>query len=182
LRFIYLSGKLLFKDESLADRIYQQKAVHDLFVREGIPGEVWQADVAEAATTTDPDGLRLTLMAAVYSLQDLFSVPGARCHPLTGNLKSLFAVDLVHPFRLLFSADHDPLPLKEDGGLNLAEVTAVLIQGMRIITELEGANTNPKKKYITNLYHIWQRPQTDIVTNQTLLFHLEQRYRRQSMN
>jgi toxin HigB-1 len=74
--------------------------------------------------------LRLTQMAAVHSLQELFAIPGARCHPLTGNFKGMFAVDLVHPYRLLFSADHDPLPLKADGGLNMAEVTAVLIQGI----------------------------------------------------
>ncbi len=31
---------------------------------------------------------------------------------------------------LLFSPDHEPLPVKVDGGLKLEEVTAVLIEGI----------------------------------------------------
>ncbi len=74
--------------------------------------------------------LRMTQIAAVETLADLYLLPGARCHALTGNLKGKFAVDLVHPDRLLFSPDHEPLPLKDDGGLILKEVTAVLIEGI----------------------------------------------------
>ena len=74
--------------------------------------------------------LRMTQIAAVETLADLDLLPGARCHALTGNFKGMFAVDLVHPDRLLFSPDHEPLPLKDDGGLILKEVTAVLIEGI----------------------------------------------------
>ena len=74
--------------------------------------------------------LRMAQIAAMETLADLLLVPGARCHALTGNLKGKFAVDLVHPDRLLFSPDHDPLPVKDDGGLKVEEVTAVLIEGI----------------------------------------------------
>lgn len=74
--------------------------------------------------------LRMAQIAAMETLADLQLLPGARCHALTGNLKGKFAVDLVHPDRLLFSPDHEPLPLKDDGGLILQEVTAVLIEGI----------------------------------------------------
>ncbi len=74
--------------------------------------------------------LRMAQIAAVETLADLHMLPGARCHALTGNFKGKFAVDLVHPDRLLFSPDHEPLPVKEDGGLKLQEVTAVLIEGI----------------------------------------------------
>jgi proteic killer suppression protein len=74
--------------------------------------------------------LRMTQMAAVATLADLHRVPCARCHALTGNLKGKFAVDLVHPDRLLFSPNHNPLPLKGDGGLDLDKITAVMIEGI----------------------------------------------------
>ena len=73
---------------------------------------------------------RLNELAAAETLEDMRHLPGPRCHELTGNLKGKLAVDLVHPHRLLFSPDHDPLPTKEDGGLQWAEVTAICIDGI----------------------------------------------------
>ena len=49
---------------------------------------------------------------------------------LSGDRKGLFAVDLEHPFRLEFKPNHDPVPLKEDGGVDLDEVTAVTIMAV----------------------------------------------------
>jgi proteic killer suppression protein len=45
---------------------------------------------------------RLSEIDAADNLEILCKIPAARCHPLTGKLKGLWAVDLVHPFRLLF--------------------------------------------------------------------------------
>lgn len=73
---------------------------------------------------------RLNELSAAESLEDLRSIPAARCHELTGNLKGKIAVDLVHPDRLVFSADHEPVPVKKDGGLDWTQVTAVLIEGI----------------------------------------------------
>lgn len=70
---------------------------------------------------------RLSELAAAESLEDMRYLPGARCHELTGNLAGSLAVDLVHPNRLIFTPDHDPIPLKEDGGLDWASVTAICI-------------------------------------------------------
>ena len=64
---------------------------------------------------------------AADTLEDLGKAPGARCHELTANLKGQLAVDLVHPYRLVFRPDHDPVPAKEDGGLNWQAVTRVII-------------------------------------------------------
>lgn len=50
-----------------------------------------------------------------------------RRHQLTGPLKDHFAVDLVHPFRLVFRPDHQPIPRKNDGGIDLEAVTAIEI-------------------------------------------------------
>jgi proteic killer suppression protein len=37
------------------------------------------------------------------------------------------ALDLDHPCRLIFAPAHNPLPLKEDGGLDWTAVTAIEI-------------------------------------------------------
>ena len=53
--------------------------------------------------------------------------PTARCQPLEGDRKGQFAVDLKHPYRLIFEPLGDDLPLKEDGSLELEKVTGVII-------------------------------------------------------
>lgn len=54
----------------------------------------------------------------------------ARCHELKGNRKGVFSVDLDHPYRLLFKPAHNPLPLREEGGIDWMKVTAVEILGV----------------------------------------------------
>lgn len=56
--------------------------------------------------------------------------PPHRCHELIGNRKGQLTVDLDHPFRLLFRADHSPLPLRAEGGLDWSKVTAIEIIGI----------------------------------------------------
>jgi len=70
---------------------------------------------------------RLDELAAAPNLETMKKLPGARCHELTGNLKGKLAVDLDHPYRLLFEPAHDPMPCKDDGGLDWAKVTAITV-------------------------------------------------------
>jgi len=67
------------------------------------------------------------LAAAVPSLAMMRKLPGARCHELTDNLKGKLAVDLDHPYRLLFEPADDPVPRKADGGLDWTKVTAITV-------------------------------------------------------
>ena len=53
-----------------------------------------------------------------------------RCHELTGNLKGFLSVDLDHPYRLLFKPIDEPLPMREEGGLDWSKVTVIEIQGV----------------------------------------------------
>ena len=53
--------------------------------------------------------------------------PPHRCHELTGNRKGQLTVDLDHPYRLVFRANHDPLPVRSEGGLDWKQVTAIEI-------------------------------------------------------
>lgn len=68
---------------------------------------------------------RLSELAAAPSMAD---IPAhARCHFLIGNKKGLYAVDLIHPYRLIFKPNCVVPPQKEDGGLDLSKVTAIII-------------------------------------------------------
>ena len=56
------------------------------------------------------------------------STPPDRIHPLKGGRKRQFAVDLVHPRRLVFEPNHDPKTYTDDGGIiNATQVTAIKI-------------------------------------------------------
>jgi proteic killer suppression protein len=70
---------------------------------------------------------RLDELAAAPTLATLRKLPCARCHELTGNLKGKLAVDLDHPYRLLFEPAHDSVPRKPDGGLDWTQVTAITV-------------------------------------------------------
>jgi proteic killer suppression protein len=50
-----------------------------------------------------------------------------RFHEHKGDRQGQLSLDLVHPQRLLFQPNHDPVPCKEDGGLDLAKVTSILV-------------------------------------------------------
>ncbi len=72
---------------------------------------------------------RLMDLTAAETLESMRSIPG-RCHSLTQNLDGLFAVDLVHPDRLVFVPDHDPVPQLKNGGVDWAKVTKIEVAGI----------------------------------------------------
>jgi proteic killer suppression protein len=71
--------------------------------------------------------LRLQQIAAADDLSVLAKLPHLHCHELKGNRKGQLAIDLVHPYRLVFSADEEPAPRKADGGLDWSRVHTVRI-------------------------------------------------------
>jgi plasmid maintenance system killer protein len=68
---------------------------------------------------------RLAELAAADTLEDVNRLPPPRCHQLKQNLDELFAVDISANERLVFKIDHDPLPRRDDGGIDLKKVTAI---------------------------------------------------------
>lgn len=50
-----------------------------------------------------------------------------RRHELAGDRKGIFAVDLKHPFRLIFEPTNIPVPRKEDGGIDLENLISITI-------------------------------------------------------
>jgi proteic killer suppression protein len=69
---------------------------------------------------------RLSTLSAAETLADMRHFPG-RCHELTGDRAGQLALDLDGPYRLIFEPHHNPLPRKDDGGLDWTAVTAITI-------------------------------------------------------
>ena len=74
--------------------------------------------------------LRMAVFAAAPSLDHVPKTKPERCHQLTGDRDEGFAVDIEHPFRLLFRAQ-EPIPRKPDGGIDLTAVTRIVIIGIK---------------------------------------------------
>ena len=72
----------------------------------------------------------MTRLAVLKNAPALSRVPATRPerrHLLTGRRKGQYAVDFVHPKRLVFEPANDPVPLTEDGGINTDEVTEIVV-------------------------------------------------------
>jgi plasmid maintenance system killer protein len=70
---------------------------------------------------------RLLELLAADTLADVSRLPPPRCHQLGQDLDELFAVDVSANERLVFRLDHQPIPRKEDGGIDLTNVTAIVV-------------------------------------------------------
>lgn len=70
---------------------------------------------------------RMKDLSGVETLSDMQWIPAARCHELTGDKDGLLAVDVSGNYRLIFEPNHNPLPEKEDGGLDWQQVTEIKI-------------------------------------------------------
>jgi proteic killer suppression protein len=70
---------------------------------------------------------RLTELSAAATLAEMGFLPPARCHPLTGDRDGQFAVDAGPLMRVIFEPAHDPIPRRPDGGIDLANITAIVI-------------------------------------------------------
>ena len=70
---------------------------------------------------------RLGALARADTLAMIPHTPPERLHLLAGRRQFQYAVDLAHPYRLIFSPAHTPVPLKADGGIDLTQVTAITI-------------------------------------------------------
>ena len=67
------------------------------------------------------------ILAAAPNLGQVPTGSPTRCHQLKRDRKGQFAVSLIGKDRLIFEPDHNPLPRKEDGGLDLQRITKIRI-------------------------------------------------------
>ncbi len=70
---------------------------------------------------------RLAVLKNARTLSEVPTDKPERRHQLSGRRSGQYAVDLVHPCRLVFKPDHEPLPRRADGGVDTDQVTAITI-------------------------------------------------------
>lgn len=70
---------------------------------------------------------RLFELRAASSLDKISHLPPPRLHELDQDRAGQLAVDLKHPFRLIFVPDHEPVPRKSDGGIDRTLISAIKI-------------------------------------------------------
>ncbi|MFC1678043.1 killer suppression protein HigA [Planctomycetota bacterium] len=73
----------------------------------------------------------MVFLRAVENLSRVPVTPPYHRHQLKGNYKGCFAVDAKHPYRLIFRPANNPLPVLDDGGLDLTRVTNIEIIGVK---------------------------------------------------
>lgn len=71
--------------------------------------------------------IRLAVLKSSRTLAMVPTTRPERLHPLVGKRIGQYAVDLVHPFRLIFEPNHDPVPRRQDGSIDPDGVTAITI-------------------------------------------------------
>ena len=69
---------------------------------------------------------RLAVLDAAVNLAEVPTDKPDRCHALKGNRSGQFAVDLKHPFRLIFKPK-GAMPKQEDGSLDKMQVKEIVI-------------------------------------------------------
>ncbi len=70
---------------------------------------------------------RLDDLHAAATLEDIGTLPPARCEELKGDRKGQLSVRLPGALRLVFEPAHNPVPRRDDGGLDWSQVTAIRI-------------------------------------------------------
>ena len=70
---------------------------------------------------------RMAELSAADTLAVVVKLPAARLHALKGGRKGQYAVDAKHPFRLIFEPAHDPIPKRDDGGVDLEKITRIRV-------------------------------------------------------
>lgn len=70
---------------------------------------------------------RLAVLGNASNLSLVPTRPPERLHQLGADRRGQFAVDLVHPHRLIVVPNHDPVRENEEGGIDRGQVTAITI-------------------------------------------------------
>ncbi len=70
---------------------------------------------------------RLQELRDVDVLEFMRRLPQADCHELLGDRKGQLAVNVQFPFRLIFKIANEPVPVRDDGGIDWTRVTAIRI-------------------------------------------------------
>lgn len=71
---------------------------------------------------------RLAELDAAETLEDMYAIPAANCHELTGaERRGCFALDISRNYRLIFRPTEQPPPVLDDCGIDRQEVRSVTL-------------------------------------------------------
>lgn len=73
---------------------------------------------------------RMAVLRGATCLEQVTHLPPEGCHELHPVKSGKYAVYLKHPWRLIFCVANNPIPKKEDGGVDKTKVTAIEIQSV----------------------------------------------------
>jgi len=73
---------------------------------------------------------RMVLLDAANCLADIPTKRPTRRHALSGKRKGQYAIDAKHPFRIVLEPADDPVPIRDDGSVDLERVTSIRILGV----------------------------------------------------
>lgn len=71
---------------------------------------------------------RMKELKAADNLAVMRTIPAAYCHELKQDRKGQLAVKISGNFRIIFVPDHDPVPSKEDGGMDWQSITIIKVE------------------------------------------------------
>lgn len=117
LTFLYLIGKVFL----LMNIAFKTKKISKIFNTKSELHKKYGNKNAEIIM------MRMDFLKAAPTLQDVPHQKPYRWHELKGSRRGQFTVDLKQPTRLVFKPNHDPLPKREDGGLDLSKIASILI-------------------------------------------------------
>ena len=103
------------------DILFRTQKIRKVFCSERKLVKTYGAEKAEQIKR------RMVVLRAARNLAEVPTVPPFRRHKLEGKHKDYFAVDVKHPYRLIFRPANDPLPKLKDGGIDLKGVTQIEI-------------------------------------------------------
>jgi len=70
---------------------------------------------------------RIVKLRAANELSTIAKIPVLRLHPYKGNRTGEWSIDIQENWRICFEINHDPIPVSDDGGIKLEQVTAIKI-------------------------------------------------------
>lgn len=87
------------------DITYRNKKIEKICTDAKVAIKIYGNDMAEKIH------MRIDEINAADTVEMMISFHIGRCHPLTNNRKGQYAVDLVHPYRLIFEKNGDEIQI-----------------------------------------------------------------------
>ncbi|MCB9221550.1 MAG: type II toxin-antitoxin system RelE/ParE family toxin [Candidatus Kapaibacterium sp.] len=73
---------------------------------------------------------RLNQLQSAECLEDISKLPVLRLHQYIGKDNGTWSIDIHKNWRILFTINQDPIPTKEDGGVDLSRVTIISVESV----------------------------------------------------